>query len=63
MSHSKTSKLGLVIFLTFYFALFLYTFYLFFANKEAGGFLFIILMISSAVFFGSLRFAKLKQIV
>jgi len=52
-------KLCVTMFLIYFLSLFIYSFYLFSTNGE-GGIPFIILMVSSAVFFGSLRMVEFK---
>lgn len=52
-------KSWIILLLLFLISLFIYTFYLLSTNGE-GGIPFIILMISSAVFFGSLRMLNFK---
>ncbi|PMC34745.1 hypothetical protein CJ195_22245 [Bacillus sp. UMB0899] len=59
MKKSKTNKLWIAMFLLFSISLFIYTFFLFLTNGE-GGIPFMILMISNAIFFGSLRMGELK---
>lgn len=54
------AKISVILFLIFFLALFLYSFYLFSINGD-GGIPFIILMMSSTIFFGSLRLSKLKN--
>ena len=59
IEQSKANKFWIATFLIYSIALFIYTFFLFLTNGE-GGIPFMILMISNAIFFGSLRIAELK---